>query len=99
MGGPAQAARALQLRREELADVRPAGSPPLTFYIEMAAQLLPSSAAAPLQLLSNGNPFRFDATTQSFAQLYFLPAAEPPEPHVLWFSSRFLATGQYLSAT
>ena len=85
----------------DIIDVRPAGSPPLTFYIEIAAQLLPGSAAAPLQLLSNGNPFRFDATTQSFAQLYFLPAAEPPtppEPHVLWFSSRFLGTGKYLSA-
>ena len=53
----------------DIIDVRPAGSPPLTFYIEIAAQLLPSSAAAPLQLLSNGNPFRFGATTQSFAPL------------------------------
>lgn len=107
----------------DLIDERPPNSPPLTFFAEIALQTFAKPAGAPdstLNLLSIGNPFRFDlaraSMEMSLAQLYFLPSSREfdvkkglPEvdanagaigdtEHVLWFSSRFLASGTYVWA-
>ena len=62
----------------DLVDSRPAGIEEMVFYAEAAIELLPSpaeSATVPLNLLSIGNPFRFNETLASQrvqgAQLYF----------------------------
>ena len=91
----------------DIVDVRPSGSPPLEFYLEVAAQLNSSDEVSltELWLTSIGNPFRFNLSLASeetqAAQLYFIPAlrAESQKEtngHMLWFSARFLAGGRYL---
>ena len=86
----------------DLVDARRAGSGKIQFYAEAAIEILPvdedSLKRKPVQLLSIGNPFRFNESLASMlvqgAQLYFFPTDIGST--VMWFSSRFIASGEYL---
>lgn len=77
-------------------------SPALRSNPEKPKTIAKSSTATdkvlPLQLLSLGNPFRMNVTMNTermqMAQLYFVPPNDPVGT-VLWYSSRFLASGTF----